>query len=124
MQKKCKYINPNTKEKCNSFALENGYCFSHDPKKKEDKKLAVQKGGKAPKRIKLKLPAVTIKTPEDVAGVLEETINLVRSGDLPVSNPANTIGFLCSHLLRAIEMTTVTDRLETIDRLILERRQR
>ncbi len=125
MQNKCLYINPETQERCNSFALtERNYCFSHDPDNKEAKQKAVEKGGRAPKRVVLNLPKVTIKTSADVINILEETINMVRSGEMPVSNPANTIGFLCSHLLKAIEMTSIADKLETIDRLILERRTR
>lgn len=125
MQKKCLYINPETQEHCNAFTLTNSdYCFSHDPDNKDEKQKAVEKGGKAPKKMILNLPKVTIKTSADVINILEETINMVRSGEMPVSNPANTIGFLCSHLLKAIEMTSIADKLETIDRLILERRTR
>ena len=125
MQKQCKYINEETKEQCNSFALKGSdYCFSHDPKNKDEKQKAVLKGGKALKKVRLNLPVVPIRTPDDVITILEETINLVRSGELPVSNPANTIGFLCSHLLKAYEMISISNKLETIDRLILERRQK
>ena len=83
---------------------------------------AVTKGGLAPKKIKLDMPAVPIKTVQDVILVLEETINSVRTGELPTSNPANTIGFLCSHILKAIEISSVGPKLEVIDRMILERR--
>jgi len=125
MQKQCKYISQKTKEQCNSFVLKGSdYCFSHDPKNKDEKQKAVLKGGKALKKIKLNLPVVPIRTPDDVIAVLEETINLIRSGELPVSNPANSLGFLCGHLLKAYEMTSISDKLETIDRIILERRQK
>lgn len=125
MQKQCKHVDKKTKKRCKSFVLKDSeYCFSHDPNNKTEKQEAITKGGRAPKRVKLNLPGVPIRTPDDVISVLEETINLVRSGELPVSNPANTIGFLCSHLLKAYEMTSITDKLETIDRLILERRQK
>jgi len=124
MQNKCKYVNPETQEECQAFALKSGYCFSHDPENITEKKMAVRKGGEALKRVKLNLPAISIRTPDAVIAVLEETINLIRTGELSVSNPANTIGFLCSHILKAYEMTSITDKLETIDRLILERRQK
>lgn len=124
MQKQCKFINPNTGKKCKAFALESGFCFSHDPKQKEAKLVAVTKGGLAPKKVKLNLSPVGIKTVNDVVCVLEETINLVRGGSLPCSNPANTIGFLCSHLLKAIELNTVDTKLELIEGVILERRGR
>lgn len=122
MQKQCEFVNPDTKERCKGFALESGLCFSHDPASKEAKMDAVLKGGLAFKKIRLDLPAVPIKTVEDVVIVLEETINAVRTGELPVSNPANTIGFLCSHILKAIEISSVGPKLEVIDRMILERK--
>lgn len=122
MQKQCEYINAETGEQCKGFALESGLCFSHDPERKEDKQAAVLKGGQALKKVALNLPPVPIKTVEDVLSVLEETINAVRSGEIPTSNPANTIGFLCSHILKAIELSSVDTRLDAIDRIILERR--
>lgn len=122
MQKQCEYINPETTERCNGFALESGLCFSHDPSKAEEKQQAVVKGGQALKKVKLNLPVVSIKTIEDVVMVLEETINAVRSGDIPTSNPANTIGFLCGHILKALELNQVDTKLDAIDRIILEHR--
>lgn len=125
MQNQCKHVNNETLEQCNSFALRGSdYCFSHDPANKSEKQQAVMKGGQALKRVKLNLPTIKIRTPDDVIAILEETINLIRTGKLSVSNPANTIGFLCSHILKAYEMTSITNKLETIDRLILERRQK
>ncbi len=122
MQKQCEYTNPETGEQCKGFALESGLCFSHDPERKEEKEAAVLKGGQAPKKIVLNLPPASIKTVEDVLIILEEAINGVRSGEIPISNPANTIGFLCSHILKAIELSSVDTRLDAIDRIILERR--
>lgn len=122
MQKQCEFINSETSEQCKGFALESGLCFSHDPERKEEKQQAVLKGGQAPKKVILNLPPTSIKTVEDVVTILEETINLVRSGEIPSSNPANTIGFLCSHVLKAIELSQVDNRLDAIDRIILERR--
>lgn len=44
MQKQCKYTNEETKERCNSFALKGrDYCFSHDPKNKDEKKSSSQR---------------------------------------------------------------------------------
>lgn len=123
MQKQCKFINPSTGERCGAFALlDSGYCFSHDPGRKSDKQLAVIRGGEAPKKVALNLAPISIKSPDDVILVLEEIINKIRVGELVVSNPANTIGFLCSHILKAIELSSVDKKLETIDRVILERR--
>src|SRR3989344_867284 len=111
MQRQCEYINPDTKERCNGFALESGLCFSHDPENKEAKMEAVTKGGLAPKKVKLNMAVVPIKTVDDVIDILEETINAVRTGEIPTSNPANTIGFLCGHILKAIEISSVGPKL-------------
>lgn len=118
MQQRCKFVNQKTGERCEAFALEFGLCFSHDPKYKKEKLEAIKKGGLAPKRIRLNLPPIRIKTAGDVANVLEEIVNLVRSGKLPCSNPANTIGFLCSQLLKAI----IEQDIDIIGRVIAERR--
>lgn len=122
MQKQCEAIAAETGEQCQGFALESGLCFSHDPDSRDLKQAAVTKGGLAPKKVKLDLAPVSIKTVEDVMNILEETINEVRSGKIPCSNPANTIGFLCSHILKAIEISSVDTKLDAIDRIILERR--
>ena len=121
MQKQCEYINPETGEQCNGFALESGLCFSHDPKRKDDKQAAVMKGGQAPKKVVLNLPPVSIKTVDDVVTMLEEVINGVRSGEIPCSSPANTIGFLCGHVLKAIELSSVDTKLDILERRMSQR---
>ncbi len=110
------------KEGCQSFALDSGLCFSHDPAKQGEKISAVTKGGFAPKKVRLDLPPVQIKTIPDVLTLLEDTINRVRNGEMPSSNPANTIGFLCGHVLKALEISELDSKLEVIDQVILERR--
>lgn len=122
VQKQCKHINSKSGEQCNAFALQSGYCFSHDPESKNDKARAVFKGGIARKKIKLGLSPVKIKTTDDVVNVLEEIINLVRGGDLPCSNPANTIGFLCSHILKAIELNKLERKVDIIEEILSERK--
>jgi len=122
MQIQCKFISLKTGERCNAFALESGFCFSHDPETRNEKAEAVSKGGFAPKKIKLNLSPVKIKTTDDVVNVLEEVINLVRDGNLPCSNPANTIGFLCSHILKAIELSKLEQKVNIIEDIISGRK--
>jgi len=110
------------KEDCNSFALESGFCFSHDPEKIEAKIEAVTKGGLAPKKVKLDLAPIEIRTVEGVLILLEDTVNRVRSGEMPSSNPANTIGFLCGHIIKALEVSQIETKIEVIDQFILERK--
>lgn len=121
-EKQCKYLKKNG-ELCNAMPVKKSdYCFSHNPDTKKEKHLAVTKGGLAPKRVKLDLPTVQIKNADDVIDVLEETINAVRGGSMPCSNPANTIGFLCSHILKAIELAKYADKIETVERILFERK--
>lgn len=115
MQKQCEFINSDTQERCKSFALDNGLCFSHNPDTKEAKAEAVFKGGSAPKRVTLQLSPIPIKSSLDVALVLEEIINSIRTGSLSCSNPANTIGFLCGHILKAFEQGDLSKRLEVLE---------
>ena len=121
MQKRCKFINQKTGERCGAFALESGFCFSHDPNLKKEKARAIKKGGLALKRIKLNLSPVKIRTAHDVTLVLEEVINLTRSGELPCSNPANTIGFLCNQILKSIELNNIETEVSILKKVISQR---
>ena len=122
MAKQCQFIKEDGAQ-CEGFTMENSeFCFSHNPESKDAKLEAVIKGGLAPKKITLNLPPVEVKTVTDVIILLEDTINQLRTGEIPSSNPANTIGFLCGHILKALEISKVENKLEAIDRIILERR--
>lgn len=118
---KCAYIKTNGQQCQANAKKDSGYCFSHDPESKDAHQLAVVKGGQAKKRKELDLPAVVTRTPQDVVSLLEETINLVRNGTI---DPAlgNSLGFLCSHLLKAMEAANLDDRLEMVESVLLERK--
>lgn len=119
---KCAYIKADGNQ-CQANAMKNyKYCFAHNPKTKEEHALAVVKGGKASKRDRLNLEPIDIQKPDDVIGLLEETINGIREGNIP-PKIANTIGYLCGHLLKAIEAADLDQRLEIIERVIFERKQ-
>jgi len=118
---KCAYVKAN-KAKCQANAMKNSrFCFTHNPDTKEQHALAVVKGGKLSKRDRLNLPLVQIKTPADVVNVLEETINGVRSGTIP-PNVANTLAYICSHTLKAMEASCLDDRLEIVESVLLKRK--
>lgn len=117
----CAYINT-CGEKCQANAMKNSeFCFVHNPNTKEEHALAVKKGGHMSKRDKLNLPAVPIKSPADIVSVLEETINGVRSGTIP-PQIANTIAYICSHALKAFEVSKLNDKVELIQRVVLEKK--
>jgi len=97
------------------------YCFSHNPDTKTEKHLAVVKGGLNSRKVSLDLAPLSIKDPQEVATLLEDTINGVRSGEIP-PNIANTIGYLAGHTLKAIELVKLADKVELIERIVLEKR--
>jgi len=118
----CKYIKPDGK-RCQAKAMKgNDYCFSHNPDTKIEKHLAVVKGGFASKKVKLNLEPLSIKTPQEIGKLLEDTINKVRSGEMP-PNIANTIGYLAGHALKALEAFNLDQRVEMVESILLERKK-
>lgn len=122
---KCTFQKPDD-EACGSNAM-NGqsYCFFHNPDISEaERKAAQSKGGKGNAiAITNPLPAVQISKAGDVVKLLEETINLVRAGEIDVK-VGNCVGVLSGHLLKALEVESIATRVEVIERAILERRTR
>lgn len=112
---------------CNANAMANDkHCFFHSTDKlyKEQREVAQSKGGKA-NAIIVQFPAnpVSIKGAEDVVSLLEDTINQVRAGKLDV-RIGNCIGVLSGQIIKAIEVSSVANRVEIIERAIFERRTR
>lgn len=100
---------------------ESSFCFSHNPDTRIEKHLAVVKGGLNSKKVNLNLDPLSIKDPKEVAVLLESTINGVRSGEIP-PNIANTIGYLAGHALKAIELARYGDKIESVERILMERK--
>ena len=118
---KCAYKKTNG-QRCGANSMKaSKYCFVHNPKTRKKHSLAVVKGGKLSKKTRLELPPVEIKNPEDVVKLLEETINGIRGGSIP-PNVANTIAYICSHALKAIELSKYADKIESIERILMERK--
>ena len=118
----CKYVKPDG-ERCQAKAMkESEYCFTHNPDTQIEKQLAVVKGGLAKKKVKLDLKPLSIKNPQEVGGLLEDTINGVRSGEIP-PNIANTIGYLAGHALKAFEASNLDQRVEMVESILLERKK-
>ncbi len=118
---RCTYVNANG-EQCQANAMKKSqYCFAHNPDTREDHALAVAKGGKMSKRDRLSLPPAPMKNPSDVVSILEETINGVRGGTIP-PQIANTIAYICSHALKAMENANLDERIEMIESVLFERK--
>ena len=120
-KKQCKYLKKNG-ELCNARPIKKSdYCFSHNPDTKKEKHLAVVKGGLNSRKVNLDLKPLSIKTAQEVSTLLEDTINGVRGGEIP-TRIANTIGYLAGHALKAIELAKYADKIETVERLLFERK--
>ena len=116
---KCKFIK-NDETLCNANAMTDSYyCYLHNPEVSEEEKLNSQvKGGKGNKiKIMDPLEPVTVEKVEDVVKLLADTINRVRSGELDIKI-ANCIGYLSGHLTKAMEISELEQRLQTIERVI------
>ena len=96
------------------------YCFFHNPDTAAQKKrAAARRTGGVVSTSKAQatpttmlppnLPLLSLKTPAAVAGLYEETINQVRQGQIDL-RAANTIGYLATMLLTALESTARTER--------------
>ena len=122
---KCVYIKSDG-EKCQANAMSDGeYCYLHNPDiSQEDKRLAQVKGGEARGiTISEALPEIQITTPTDAVILVVDTIGRVRAGTLDIKT-ANCIGFLTDKLLKAFEVAKLNDKMEFIERVVLERRAR
>ena len=118
---RCQFIKDDGEE-CEAMAMKDAtFCFTHNPETQEEKHLAVVKGGENSKKSILGLEAVAVQTPQQVIALLESTINGVRSGEIP-PNIANTIGYLAGHMLKAIDVSNLDQRLEMVESVMLERR--
>jgi len=120
-ENQCIYIKDDG-EQCNAKPMKGSkYCFSHNPDTKIEKHMAVVKGGLNSKKINLDLAPLSIKDAKEVAHLLEDTINGVRRGEIP-PNIANTIGYLAGHTLKAIELAKYADKVESVERVLMERK--
>lgn len=118
---RCQFIKDNG-EQCEAIAMKDAtFCFTHNPETQEEKHLAVVKGGENSRKSVLGLESIAVQTPQQVVVLLESTINGVRSGEVP-PNIANTIGYLAGHMLKALEVFNLDQRLEMVESVMLERK--
>ena len=116
---KCKFIKQN-KEQCRANSTRNSeYCFSHNPAYKEQKKLAVIKGGLTPKKTLLAMDEeLILNDANDAKLFLSKVINGVWNGTIPATPVANTLGFLIRCYLDANEKSDIEKKIEELEELI------
>jgi general stress protein YciG len=107
---------------CHAPAVEAGLCFFHaNPEKLAE---LGRQGGQKNRRWPLdggSLPHRSLKSINEVSGVLEETINRVRQGPFDL-RAANAIGFLASILLKALDSGRVEERLAHLEAVMTGKR--
>ncbi len=102
-----------------------GYCFTHDPERREEHLRASRKGGlaKSDNEPRTLLPPIDLTKSEGMITLLADTINRVRSarpdGTIDIAT-ANSIGHLGGKLIEAHKMMQLSKTLtanETPDNL-------
>ena len=118
---KCEYIKQNN-SRCGANAMtDSKFCFRHNPDTEVERNIAVLRGGYALKKNNSSLPPMKIEKSQDVVLLLVDTINKVRGGEID-TRVANCLGVLSGHLIKAMELSELEKRVETIERVILERK--
>lgn len=103
-------------EQCKANAMDNGYCYLHNPEIAEDEKqLARIKGGKNNLVLVGELMKTKpVRTSEDIVELMEDVINRVQSGTLDI-RVANTIGYLAGVSQKSIKDVEIENRLKRIE---------
>lgn len=120
---RCKFIKPDG-QNCEAHAIKDSeFCYFHNPDISDEEKREAQSNGGKTKALTLKepLPDLPIAKPEDAVLLVADTIKRVRAGTLDIRT-ANCLGFLSDKLLKAFETSRLNDRLEVIERVILEKK--
>lgn len=110
---------------CGGFATSSSlYCFAHDPELVEKRKEARRKGGNAgkiePNPAAQEMP---VRTVEDVLGLMEATINDVRTGRVDVK-VANAVGYLANVSLKVIQASELEARMDALESVLAPEKAR
>ena len=114
----CKHIK-DSGEQCRASAMDNGYCYLHNPDiPEEEKQLARVKGGENNIVLVGEIMGESkVRTSEDIVELMESVINRVKQGNLDI-RVANTIGYLAGVTQKAIREVEVEDRLKRIENIV------
>ena len=105
---------------CGSPPTASGFCFFHDPSRREEQKAAVRLGGLASRpRTFVNMQDPRLCSPSDVVQLMESLCGQVGRGELHVSI-ANSIGYLAGISLRSMEVE-LSRRLEALELAVKNR---
>lgn len=119
---KCTFKKENN-DFCNANAMRGAkYCYLHNPEISEEEKFNVQSNGGKGNAIKVfePLESIKIQEPSDVVLLLADTINKVRVGEMDL-RVANCIGYLSGHLIKACEVSNLSQKLDSIERAVAKK---
>jgi hypothetical protein len=107
---------------CNAPAqLDSAFCFMHDPAAAEKRLDAHRRGGqercRPPQVVEPSEPDLPLESIQDAAKVLADTVNRVRNGVLD-PRIGNTVGYITSVLIRALESSTLERRLDALEAVV------
>lgn len=124
--KQCNFIKENG-ERCNAIQMKNSeFCYFHNPGTEAERKENIKKGGKRKIYIvnsdavisqRVKFP---LTKPKDVTRFLSDLIENTVNGKIDV-RISSSIAYLCSTLLKSMELTEVENRISDIESLINEK---
>jgi hypothetical protein len=105
--------------KCQAYAIHNGkYCFRHSVDTKPEALEASSKGGEAKRQYLCLGKPMKIKKPEDIKRLMEKSINKLWIGEIPMSNPAGSLGYLAKIFLEAYEKSDLETRIAELEEKI------
>lgn len=121
----CRHAKPD-RSRCRANALHGSrFCFFHDPNSAVAREAARRNGGIERSRRAAVLPTNTPDRPltnaADVTGLLAETINQVRRGEID-PRISNAVGYLAGILLKAKERDDLEQRLARLESIIAHQR--
>lgn len=119
IQATCQATKPDG-SRCRAAALAgSAYCFFHDPSMAEERRAAQSFGGSQNRMKTLDADAPDRKVEDlgSVVGLMSETINQVRKGQID-PRVANAIGYLANVLIKAVEGSSLEDRLAEMEALV------
>jgi len=104
--------------RCHAKAInESSFCYFHNPDSQQSHQLAVRTGGLNSKKNNVALAKRAIQTPQDVILLIEETLNLLRAGEIH-PNYSNSIFIGSNALLKALEQVEVYQRVKELEHKI------
>ncbi|MGD0920883.1 MAG: hypothetical protein ABSA70_03855 [Terriglobia bacterium] len=102
-----------------------GFCYFHHPAKSEERAAARRAGGLKRSRqaavLPLDTPDRSLATEADVVALLGMTVNQVLRGQLD-PKVANTVGYLSTVLLKALEQGGLADRIAALEAIVRNQR--